>query len=144
MINSLIGILPIVAIIVALFVVVIVAINYRLARDYKRLMESYSHRTQNIYVRSESPEDYTVFKRAQEERKLLAESGNETMVCVIEFYYRDGSRPGSANESWEEFEQYCKDEAARQDEQRERWLNKQGRNWYLAKCKHQRGIRIEE
>lgn len=70
----------------------------------RRILRILSKQIDNVYVYSEYPDDPTVRKRAEELRRLLALSGNETGARVIEIYYRDAE--GELNdpcESWEEY-----------------------------------------
>lgn len=86
-----------------------VAIAYGLVvmmRKYneRRILRILSKQIDNVYVYSEYPDDPTVRSRAEELRRLLALSGNETGARVIEIYYRDAE--GELNdpcESWEEY-----------------------------------------
>jgi len=119
---------------------VVVVLKWRHRLERKRTLEAYGRRAKDIYVYSLSEADETVFERAQQERRLLLESGNQTKVKVHEIYFQDGARPGASSENWEVFLAYVRAYQEENDEARERWLNSQGRAWYLQNVKHQRGI----
>ncbi len=129
---------------VVLFVVVMFIKKWQAAEARRVKLEAYSRLPHNIYVRSLSMDDTTVFERAQEERKLLIESGNRTKTVVHEIYFQDGIRPNASNESWEEFLAYCGQFERSDREKRNRWLNSQGRAWYLKNVKHQKGVKMPE
>lgn len=125
---------------IVLFVTVMYIKKRQAIQERIKILEAYSRMADNIYVRSLSKDDTTVFKRAQEERRLLVESCNGTKVEVHELYYRDGSRVNASNESWDEFLSYCEQFERNDREKRNRWLNSQGRSWYLKNVKHQDGV----
>lgn len=93
--------------IIALLICVIVSYGlFLIIRKYneRRILRILSRQIDNVYVYSEYPDDPTVRERAEELRRLLKLSGNETGARVIEIYYRDAE--GDLNdpcESWEEY-----------------------------------------
>jgi len=84
----------------------------------------------NIYIYSEWAGDTSVYKRAEEMRRLLKESGNQLGVEVHEIYYQDYCAP---TETWDEFlvrrYEYIKEDTAK----RHQYLNNLERRWYVQK-----------
>ncbi|MEL6670278.1 MAG: hypothetical protein AAFP08_15005 [Bacteroidota bacterium] len=116
----------------------------------KQKLEAYGSRSRDIYVYSAYPGDETVWQRADEERQWLKRSKNTLVVTVHEIYFRDGGRSydrngrrvNAANETWEEFEEFVEQFKAKTNEAREKWLNRQGREWYLLNVKKQAGVPV--
>lgn len=64
------------------------------------LLQEYANMTENIYVVAVFEFDPTIKTRAQQHRKLLHESGNNTGIVVHELYF------GYAEHCNEDFEEY--------------------------------------
>lgn len=101
-----------------------------IAERRKRVMQlrQLAQQKDNIYIQSEWPGDTGVYKRAQEMRRLLKESGNKLNVEVVEIYFQDYVAP---TETWDEFLvrrfEVIKEDKAR----RHQYLNSLQRQWYV-------------
>lgn len=102
--------------------------------EYREILKQYAVMIENIYERSQYPQDKEVRMRAQLHRELLKESGNPEKITVHELYFQDGEH---CNESWDSFLERV--EAFRLEDRRKhhKKLSLESRDWYINNALNQ-------